>query len=223
MLIRPHHRSTNRAFCSWRIPTWCIVHGSMTQKTHNNRDEYVSFNESNASPYPSSSAYAACVLFPSHQRTQWIVNKWKSRKRMTTMRGWGGVDDGCESMRMGWPLCKRIACCFSHGWKIFPLMNFSPDKSTRPGEFIIISFWYFKQWKSNINLIKSQNVLLISSCFLFATLRVQQWRHQHNHKTKSNEKRQRRSTAKRNNKNQNIFRRMTILEGHQSIAHSIAI
>lgn len=67
------------------------------------------------------SSTSSASLFPSHQRTQWIVNKWKSRKRMTTMRT--GSDDGSKSMRIEmtfmWKGGERIALLyFSHGSQI---------------------------------------------------------------------------------------------------------
>lgn len=58
---------------------------------------------------------------------------------------------------------------FSSSW-IFILCLARPSLYPQPScqEFIIISFWYFKQWKSNINLIKIINVFPISfGFFLF--------------------------------------------------------
>lgn len=100
-------------------------------------------------------------------RTQWIVNKWKKGRKTTKMMN-------RKVLKAKWPLCKRIFRIFflfpfSHGSKIFFFLHEFLDPPVFPSpsghEFIIISFWYFKQWKSNINLIKITNVFLISSAF----------------------------------------------------------
>lgn len=161
---------------SWRI---CFIHGGKRRTRANVGFRHKNFSSS-ASPAPHRHTSKHLSFFPSHQRTQWIVNKWKRRKRVTSMEMMMNRSENKMTF-----YAKRLLSpsalydFFSHGSKTFIVMSFllffflfRPFANFRDAahpcqEFIIISFWYFKQWKSNINLIKLTNVFLIPFPFLF--------------------------------------------------------